>query len=107
MKNITEGFSLGDGARLCAQHQPQRVESFASSDNSEASLSGEAAAAGPAAAGHSRAPFAFGIALLLVTSCCFGASTITDALAFGDAASEASHAFTGARSEKISGGLGE
>ena len=55
-----------------------------------------------------RAPFASGLALLFAASVCFGeASAITDTITFGDAASEASHAFTAGHSDIISGGLGE
>jgi hypothetical protein len=57
---------------------------------------------------NERAALVLGVSLLLMANCCFGAaSTITDTIAFGDAASETNHAFTGNHSEIISGGLGE
>ncbi len=58
-----------DGARLCAQHQPQRMESIVPSDDSDTSLSGEAA---PAGLRHSRAPLALSVAVLLLAGCGFG-----------------------------------
>ena len=76
MKNTIAGFSLIDGTRLCAQHQPQRMESFVPSDDSDTSLSGEAA---PAGLRHSRAPLALSVAVLLLAGCGFGtAASITD-----------------------------
>jgi len=44
------------GARLCAKHQPQHVEKLCGIRRIPAGQSCEAAAAGPAQAGHSRAP---------------------------------------------------
>jgi hypothetical protein len=48
-------------------------------------------------------------AALFITAAAFAEepSPIVDTIAFGDVASEASHGFSGKRSEIISGGLGE
>ena len=49
-------FRTRAGARLCAKHQPQHVEKLCDTRRITAAQSCEPAAAGPASAGHSRAP---------------------------------------------------
>ena len=49
-------FRTRAGARLCAKHQPQHVEKLCDTRRITAAQSCEPAAAGPAPAGHSRAP---------------------------------------------------
>ena len=57
---------------------------------------------------NEHAALILGVFFLMMANSCWGmASTVVDTLTFGDATSEAGHAFVDTRSEKISGGLGE